>query len=94
MTAYLAQQHNQQVSSLMAVSITPYTTHMQKRFHLCVIAVMALQHKVRDVKYSRDIHKLASLGADGTVKLWDPTLNIVNSVRVQHDCCTKQCQAD
>lgn len=40
-----------------------------------------VQQKVRDVKYNRDIHKLASLGADGTVKLWDPCLSLVNSVR-------------
>ena len=39
-----------------------------------------VQHKVRDVKYNRDVHKLASLGADGTLKLWDPNLNIISSV--------------
>ena len=39
-----------------------------------------VQHKVRDVKYNRNVHKLASLGADGTLKLWDPNLNIISSV--------------
>lgn len=41
-----------------------------------------VQHKVRDVKYNRDVHKLASLGADGTLKLWDPNLNIISSVNL------------
>ncbi|KAL0027315.1 hypothetical protein WJX77_012210 [Trebouxia sp. C0004] len=41
--------------------------------------------KVRDVKYCRDILKLASLGADGTVKLWDPNLSPVQSMKLAHD---------
>ncbi|KAA6416603.1 MAG: hypothetical protein FRX49_13433 [Trebouxia sp. A1-2] len=41
--------------------------------------------KVRDVKYCRDILKLASLGADGTVKLWDPNLSPVHSMKLLHD---------
>ncbi len=45
---------------------------------------LVLQTKVRDVKYCRDILKLASLGADGTVKLWDPNLSPVQSVSFAH----------
>ena len=46
--------------------------------------MVGLQTKVRDVKFCRDTLKLASLSADGFVKLWDPNLSLVQSVSNRH----------
>lgn len=39
-----------------------------------------MQTKVRDVKYCRETLKLATLGTDGTLNLWDPNLTCLLSV--------------
>ena len=51
-----------------------------------VPSLFGLQTKVRDVKYCRDTLKLASLSADGFVKLWDPNLCLVQSVSAFASC--------
>ena len=40
-------------------------------------------YKVRDVKYSAKLGRLATLTTNGGVQLWDPHLNSIRSVR-QH----------
>ena len=40
----------------------------------------ALQTRVRDLKYCREALRVASLGSDGVVKLWDPDLTCLQSV--------------
>ena len=53
--------------------------HIQ--YMVCMSSLcLVMQTKVRDVKYCRDILRLASLSADGTVKLWDPNLTCLQSV--------------
>lgn len=47
---------------------------------MCKLVCLPVQAKVRDVKYCGDILKLASLGADGTVKHWDPKWSLIQSV--------------
>lgn len=43
-----------------------------------------MQTKVRDVKYCRETLKLATLGTDGILKLWDPNLTSLQSVTASH----------
>ena len=47
--------------------------------HMCCPG--AVQRKVRDVKYCREIGRLGTLSADGTMMLWDAQLGHVRTVR-------------
>ena len=39
-----------------------------------------LQAKVRDVKYSPEVQRVATISKDGNLRLWDPELNGVRAV--------------
>ena len=47
----------------------------------------AVQGRVRDVKWSDDLGRIASLDADGTVRLWDAELELVQEVSLLPDIC-------
>lgn len=54
--------------------------------HLVCIALQTSQreeknYKVRDVKYSRHLGRLASLTTNGCVQFWDPHANFERNVR-------------
>ncbi len=45
----------------------------------------AMQGRVRDVKWNDDLGRIASLDADGTVRLWDAELELVQEVSLGPD---------
>ena len=47
----------------------------------------AMQGRVRDVKWNDDLGRIASLDADGTVRLWDAELELVQEVSLGPDSC-------
>eukprot|EP00891_Asterochloris_glomerata_P006738 jgi/Astpho2/6738/Aster-x0291 len=44
-----------------------------------------MQGRVRDVKWNDDLGRIASLDADGTVRLWDAELELVQEVQLQQN---------
>ena len=47
----------------------------------------AMQGRVRDVKWDDDLGRIASLDADGTVRLWDAELELVQEGSLGPDNC-------